>query len=90
MLKEKRDLFETFVTVCAIIVPFTTLPQLYTIYIDKQADGVSALTWLLYALLTVPLFFYAKRKKDKPMIILNGLWVIFEILVSVGVVFVAA
>ena len=88
MSKKRNNLFETVVTICAFAVPFMTLPQLYTIYINKQVEGVSALTWLLYAVFTLPLFLYAKNKKDTPMVILNGLLILFEVLVVVGVVIV--
>jgi len=65
--------------------PLTTIDQLYIIYIQKKVDGVSALTWFMYGFLTIPLFAYPLIRKDKPMIILNGLWIIIDWSVWVGV-----
>lgn len=79
------DKLDFLTNVCAVVLPFTTFDQLYLIYIQKKVDGVSAITWLLYAVLSIPLFIYSIKRKDFPMIILNGLWVIIDIAVWVGV-----
>lgn len=70
---------------CAVILPFTTLDQLYIIYIQGKTEGVSMLTWFLYGVLTIPLFLYSIQKKDRPMTILNGLWLIIDFSVVLGV-----
>lgn len=79
------DRLDLITNICAVVLPFTTFDQLYIIYIRKQTEGVSAITWLLYALLTIPLFIYSIKRKDLPMIILNGLWIIVDLAVWVGV-----
>lgn len=80
------DRLDTLTNICAIILPFTTLDQLYLIYINKQTAGVSARTWFLYGLLSIPLFIYSVKRRDMPMIVLNGLWVVFDFAVCFGVV----
>ena len=80
------DRFDLLVNACAVILPFTTLDQLYLVYIKKETAGVSAITWFLYGVLSIPLLFYSLLRKDTPMIILNGLWVIIDLAVWFGVI----
>ncbi len=80
------DRLDRVTNICAVLLPFTTLDQLYIIYVKRQTDGVSALTWFLYAVLTIPLLFYSVVRRDKPMIVLNGLWVVIDLSVWFGVV----
>ncbi len=79
------DRLDFITNICAVILPFTTFDQLYIIYFQKKVEGVSAITWLLYAILTIPLLIYSVKRKDFPMIILNGLWVVIDISVWAGV-----
>lgn len=78
------DRFDFLVNACALILPFTAIPQIYTIYIEKRTEGVSVVSWFLYAVFTIPLFIYSLKRKDIPMIILNGLWIAVNIVVAVG------
>lgn len=79
------DRLDTLSNICAVILPFTTLDQLYKIYIEGKVEGVSALTWFLYAVLSLPLVVYSIKRRDTPMIILNGLWVVTDLSVWAGV-----
>ncbi len=80
------DRLDTLTNIVAVILPFTTIDQLYIVYIQKKTEGVSALTWFLYGVLSVPLLIYSIKRKDTPMILLNGLWVIIDLGVWLGVV----
>lgn len=80
------DRFDAVANACAILLPFTTLDQLYIIYVQGQVAGVSARTWFLYGLLSLPLFAYSIKRKDVPMVLLNGLWVLVDFTVWFGVV----
>lgn len=80
------DRLDLLTNICAVLLPFTTIDQLYIIYVKGETAGVSAITWFLYALLTVPLLIYSIKRKETPMIILNALWVVIDLAVFVGVV----
>lgn len=80
------DRLDLITNICAIALPFTTLDQLYIIYIEKQTAGVSSFTWLMYGILTIPLLMYSLKRKDLPMILLNGLWVVVDLTVWFGVI----
>ena len=69
----------------AIIMPLTTIPQLYNIWILRLTEGVSALTWGLWAILCVPMLIYGIVHRVKPLIVTYIMWIIIEIIVVIGV-----
>jgi hypothetical protein len=80
------DRLDTLSNICAVILPFTTADQLYNIYIERKVEGVSAITWFLYGVLSLPLVVYSIKRRDTPMIILNGSWLVVDFSVWAGVV----
>lgn len=80
------DRYDVVVNICSVILPFTTLDQLHLIYVKGETAGVSGTTWLLYGLLSIPLLAYGIKRRDLPMMILNGLWVVFDLAVWFGTI----
>jgi uncharacterized protein with PQ loop repeat len=81
---EKRNKVD-LIYIIAIAGPFMTLPQIYQIFTTKSVSGVSLLTWVSYLLMATCWIFYGIKQKDKPIIVNNILWAIFEILVITGI-----
>ncbi len=81
---DKTDLFDRFVLVVAAIEPLSTLPQVYQVWFKHQTVGVSALTWLLYALSESIWLAYGLKKRDRPLIAASLLWMLMELLVGLG------
>lgn len=71
--------------VAGVVGPFTVLPQTYTIFHNKSADGVSLATWLLIFIVTFPWILYGMAHKDKNIIISFFLWEVVNLSVVVGV-----
>ena len=71
-------------SVVAVIAPLTTLPQMYTIWIERSAAGISVLTWFLYTLFSIPLLVYGIVHKAKPLIVMYTLWIIVNLSVAIG------
>ncbi len=72
--------------VVGIIGPFTVLPQIYTIFSNKSAAGVSAVTWALIFLVTFPWILYGMAHKEKNIIISFILWEVVNATVVVGAI----
>ena len=72
-------------SVASVLHPLSALPQIYTIYNDKAAGGVSLPTWLGFATLGLVFLAYGIAHKIKPFIIMQILWLIVDVLVVVGV-----
>lgn len=48
--------------------PLVTLPQLYSVITARNLQGVSFITWLLYAIQAGIFALFAIRHKEKPLI----------------------
>jgi uncharacterized protein with PQ loop repeat len=68
-----------------IIEPLITIPQAYTVWVDKQTAGVSLLTWTGYIVAAIIWVLYGLKIKDKPIIISSAMWVLIEAAVVLGV-----
>lgn len=68
----------------SFVEPLTTIPQLYSIWINKLTAGVSILTWLGFLLAALVWLIYGLSQKDKALIISGSLWVITEGLIILG------
>ncbi|MEK6903255.1 MAG: hypothetical protein AABW64_01240 [Nanoarchaeota archaeon] len=68
----------------AVIGPLTTAPQIYKIFMEKTAVGISLFTWSAYLILTLPLLVYGIVHRDKQLITMYILWIIVDGVVVVG------
>ncbi|MBU2639645.1 MAG: hypothetical protein KKG75_02970 [Nanoarchaeota archaeon] len=66
--------------------PIMTIPQLYEIWIKKNAAGVSAISWGSYLIIAIFWLFYGIVHKEKPLIFMYILWIIFDIFIVAGTI----
>jgi len=85
LLKEKSAIDHMMVGV-AFISPLTALPQVYEIFVNQQASGVSLVSWIMYLCLGLISLSYGLVHKLRPIIITQLLWSIMDILIIVGIV----
>ncbi|MBU6142137.1 hypothetical protein KGO95_03435 [Patescibacteria group bacterium] len=67
-----------------IIGPFMVVPQIWQIFTTHQAAGVSAVSWALIFIVTLPWVFYGIAHKDKTIIVSFVLWEAVNALVVIG------
>jgi len=79
-----KKITDQLVSIISIIFPLTALPQIYNIWIVKEVEGVSLLTWLFFLILGVPLFLYATAHKDRRLQVMFGMWCAVYFLVVLG------
>lgn len=72
--------------VIGVIGPVTVLPQIYSIFSTQSAEGVSAVTWFLMFLVTLPWVFYGAAHNDKTLIASFSLWEVVNLTVAVGAI----
>lgn len=75
---------DEFAYVVGVFSPLMTLPQLYTIYIEKNAAGISLVSWCAFAVGSLFWLYYGILHKEKPIIISQMLWVTCQILIVIG------
>ena len=71
--------------VFSVIMPLTTAPQIYKIFVEKTAAGLSLSSWVLYCIAVIPFLLYGIVHKEKPIIVLNALWLIAQIIIIAGI-----
>lgn len=70
--------------VVGLIGPIMTIPQLTKIWIEKNASGVSAISWAAYTVVAIFWIIYGVAHKEKPLIIISAVWVVLEVLIVIG------
>ena len=69
----------------AVAEPLMTFPQVLEIWVGKNAEGVSLLSWGFYMVAAVVFLAYNIRTKNRPLIIMYILWLLMEIMIVAGV-----
>lgn len=72
--------------IVALVGPLSSVPQIYEIWTERNAAGVSFLTWMLFLFTSLVWLLYGISKRDRPLIISNALWVVGEVIIMVGAV----
>lgn len=70
----------------SVLMPATTIPQIYKIYSSQDVTGVSLSMWVLYSIGVIPFLLYGIVHKEKPLVILNILWLIAQVVIITGIV----
>jgi uncharacterized protein with PQ loop repeat len=79
-----KKLMDHLIYVIVFVGPIMTIPQVTKIWIEKNATGVSAISWLTYFVTAVFWLIYATMHKEKPLIVSSVIWVFLDILIVVG------
>jgi uncharacterized protein with PQ loop repeat len=70
--------------VVALCGPLSSVPQMWEIWADRDAAGVSLVTWTLFLVTSVVWLLYGIVKSDRPLILSNAIWVVCEAIIMVG------
>ena len=65
--------------------PIMTLPQLYTVWVDQSAAGVSLITWSAYIFTAAFWITYGFIHKEKPIIFTHSCWILIHCLMVTGI-----
>lgn len=63
-----------------------TIPQLTKIWVEKNASGVSAVSWGAYLVTAIFWLLYGILHKEKPIIFTYSAWIVLEILIVIGTI----
>ncbi len=86
LLKKEKKEIDWLMWFVGILGPLFTIPQIYTIYTNKNAANISLITWVLYAFTNMVALLYAIIHRLKPLIITNALWQVINGLVIAGII----
>jgi len=82
---KKIRVIDTIAMINCILMPLTTVPQIYKIYIFKEVAGISLAMWIMYSISCSIMLMYAITHKLKQLIVLNLLWLIAQLVIIFGV-----
>ena len=83
--KKFVKLLDKVCMVFAVLMPATTIPQIWQTFYYKDVSGVSLSMWVLYFLAVIPWFIYGIVHKARPILLLNFLWMIVQGVMVVGI-----
>ena len=81
---EVKTVFSRLLGGMSVFTMLMTVPQVFTIWVDHQATGVSVVSWSAYFLSAILWFCYGLQKKDKNIYLPCVGWVILDAAVIVG------
>ena len=81
--KKKQEPIDKLVYLAVVFGPLMTLPQVYTIWI-QQSNDVSVISWVSYLIIAVIWLFYGIKHREKPIILVQLLWIVVDVLIVVG------
>ena len=81
-----KNFMDCLIYLVAVLGPLVAIPQIWKIWIEKSAVGVSVFTWGAFIVGSFIWLIYGAIHKEKPIIVTNILWIIMEALVIGGIV----
>lgn len=81
--KKNRALLDKVVSSASYIYPLSGLPQLLLVF-GGEIEGVSVVSWVMFASFSALFLAYGIVHKVKPMIVVNLLWLVMDILIVLG------
>ncbi len=68
-----------------IAAPIALVPQIIQIYMAKNAEGISLITWLLFTLLNILWALYGAVHKDRLIFYANTFMIFFDLIIVAGI-----
>lgn len=81
-----HDGLEKVLRALSVATMIMTVPQVWTIWIGRDAGGVSLVAWASYLFSACLWFVYGLRKKDKTIYLACIGWIVLDTAVVIGVV----
>ena len=77
---------ERVLRVLSVLTMLMTVPQVLTIWVGRNASGVSLISWASYLLSACLWFVYGVQKRDKTIYLACIGWILLDAAVVIGVI----
>ena len=81
-----KRLMDRLIYLIGIVGPIMTIPQVAEVWLNKNASGISVITWASYVVINVFWIIYGTMHKEKPIIVTSIAWLIMNSLVAIGAI----
>ncbi|MBN1941034.1 MAG: hypothetical protein JW772_02525 [Candidatus Diapherotrites archaeon] len=82
--KSKRAI-DKLIYIAVAAAPIANIPQLLKIWLEKDASGVSIISWISFSIISIVWLVYGIAHKEKPIIAMNCALIVMQILIVIGV-----
>ena len=82
---EFHKFYDNFMFVAASVAPILGLPQLFKIWTEQSAAGLSLFSWSAFTVISGLWIIYGILHKAKPIFISSIAWLIIHLLVVIGI-----
>ncbi len=79
-----KRIYDHIIYGAVILAPVLNIPQVFKVWIEKDASGVSIITWGGFSIISVMWFIYGYLHKEKPVMIMNVALVFMQIIIVIG------
>lgn len=83
--KQEKRLIGALCSVFAVLMPLTTLPQIYLLYTTHDTRGLSLSMWVLYAIGVIPFLLFGIINRYRQLVVLNVLWLMAQAVIITGI-----
>ena len=83
--KPWKRILDKLIYVVGILGPLFTIPQILKIWVEKNATGISLITWIAYLIGAICFMLYGISHKEKPLIVIYSSLIVVDILVIIGI-----
>jgi uncharacterized protein with PQ loop repeat len=77
---------ERVLRLLSVLTMLMTVPQIMTIWVGGNADGVSLVSWASYLFTACLWFIYGIRKRDRTIYLACVGWVVLDAAVVIGII----
>ena len=77
---------EKFLRVFSVVTMLMTVPQVLTVWVEREAAGVSLLSWGAYLASACLWFVYGVQKRDKTIYLACIGWILLDAAIVVGAI----
>ena len=84
--KKAKRAIDKLMYFVAIFGPLMNLPQLLKIWMEKNASGISIISWIGFVLTATVWLVYGIAHKEKPIILANIMYIILQIGIIIGAI----
>ena len=79
-----NKIYDKIIYIAVFLGPILNMPQLFKIWITRDATGVSFVSWMGFSIISVVWLGYGILHKDKPILIMNFALMIIQALIAIG------
>lgn len=81
-----KRIYDKIIYVVVILCPIMNLPQLLKVWLEKDASGVSAISWIGFSFISLTWLIYGILHRDKHILVMNAFLIVIQAFIAVGVI----